>query len=84
MRLNFLVISLITFIIFFIEALIHFNIGKKSNGNGESHKYIKLWNGWSIHVPSGMEAFHIGFTVMIFATISGWISAYIIHHHLDV
>lgn len=82
MHLNFLVISLITFLIFFIEALIHYNIGRKSNGNHQ-HKYVQLWNGWSIHIPGGMEAVHIACIVMIFATVSGWISAYIIHHHLD-
>jgi len=40
MKIIFIVITFITFIIFFMEALIHFNIGK--NGGGKPHEYIEV------------------------------------------
>jgi len=80
MKLQFLIITLITFTIFFIEALIHYNFGINSE---KSHKTIQLWNGYYLHIPSILEAAHISLIVFIFASITGYISAYIIHHHLD-
>jgi len=80
MRTIFIVITLVTFIIFFMEAFIHFNIGK--NGNHKQHKYIHVSDQVKIHIPDKNEFFDIVKTVLFFSCISGLMSAYIIKHHL--
>ena len=76
----FIVITFITFVIFFMEALIHFNIGK--NGNHKQHEYIHVSDQIKIHIPDKDEFFDIFKTVLFFSVISGLLSAYIIKHHL--
>ena len=71
---KFVVITLITFIIFFIEALLHFNIGK--NGNDYGNEYVKF------HIPEFHEFIKIGIIVLIFSSLSGVVSSYIIKYHL--
>ena len=85
MKLLFIVITFITFVLFFIEALIHFTIGKIGGINKEpkSHKYINVFNGLTIHIPDKTEFVHIFITVLFFSIISGLISTYVIKHHLD-
>jgi len=80
MKTLFILITLITFIIFFMEALIHFNIGK--NGGNRTHKYIQVSDDIKIHVPDKNEFFEIFITVLIFSSISGLLSSYIIKYHL--
>ena len=80
MRTVFIVITFITFIIFFMEALIHFNIGK--NGKHKEHKYIDVGDQIKIHIPDKNEFFDIFKTVLFFSSITGLMSAYIIKHHL--
>ena len=80
MKTIFIVITFITFIIFFMEAFIHFNIGK--NGGGKSHEYIEVSDQIKIHIPNKNEFFDIFKTVLFFSCISGLLSAYIIKHHL--
>jgi hypothetical protein len=80
MKTLFILITLITFIIFFMEALIHFNIGK--NGGNRTHKYIQVLDDVKIHVPDKNEFFEIFITVLIFSSISGLLSSYIIKYHL--
>jgi len=80
MKTIFIVITLITFIIFFMEALIHFNIGK--NGNNKPHKYIRISDQIKIHIPDKNEFFDIAKTVLFFSTMTGLLSAYVIKHHL--
>lgn len=80
MKVIFIVITFITFIIFFMEALIHFNIGK--NGEGKSHEYIKVSDQIKIHIPDKDEFFKIFKTVLFFSCVSGLLSAYVIKHHL--
>ncbi len=80
MKIIFIVITFITFIIFFIEAVIHFNIGK--NGEGKSHKYIEVSDQIKIHIPDKNEFFDIFKTVLFFSCVSGLLSAYVIKHHL--
>jgi len=80
MRTIFIVITLVTFIIFFMEALIHFNIGK--NGKHKQHKYIHVGEQVKIHIPDKNEFFDICKTVLFFSVISGVLSAYVIKHHL--
>lgn len=80
MKTIFIVITFITFIIFFIEALIHFNIGK--NGNHKTHKYIRISDQIKIHIPDKNEFFDIVKTVLFFSTMTGLLSAYIIKRHL--
>jgi hypothetical protein len=85
MKIIFLIITLITFTIFFIEAFIHFNIGKNGNDcvSSENHKYVNLLNSnIKIHIPNKNEIINIGFTVLSFSLISGIISSYIIKYHL--
>ena len=74
MKTVFIVITFITFIIFFMEALIHFNIGK----NGE---YIRVSDQIKIHIPDKDEFFDICKTVLFFSTMTGLLSAYIIKRH---
>lgn len=80
MKTTFIVITFITFIIFFMEALIHFNIGK--NGNHKTHKYVNVSDQIKIHIPDKNEFFDIVKTVLLFSTITGLLSAYIIKQHL--
>lgn len=80
MKTLFIVITFITFIIFFMEAIIHFNIGK--NGKNKSHKYIKVSDQIKIHIPDKNEFFDIFKTVLFFSSLTGILSAYIIKHHL--
>lgn len=80
MKTIFIVITLVTFIIFFMEALIHFNIGK--NGKHKTHKYIDISDQIKIHIPDKDEFFDIAKTVLFFSTISALLSAYIIKRHL--
>jgi hypothetical protein len=63
-----------------MEALIHFNIGK--NGGNKTHKYIRVSDDITIHVPDKDELFGIFLTVLFFSSISGILSAYIIKNHL--
>ena len=80
MKTIFIVITLVTFIIFFMEALIHFNIGK--NGEHKTHEYIRVSDQIKIHIPDKDEFFKIGKTVLFFSCVSGLLSAYIIKRHL--
>ena len=63
-----------------MEALIHFNIGK--NGVNKTHEYIRVSDDIKIHVPDKDEIFEIFITVLIFSSISGVVSAYVIKNHL--
>lgn len=63
-----------------MEALIHFNIGK--NGGKKTHEYIRFSDDIKIHVPDKDEIFEIFITVLIFSSISGVLSSYIIKYHL--
>ncbi len=80
MKTLFILITFITFIIFFMEALIHFNIGK--NGVNKTHEYIRVSDDIKMHVPDKDEIFEIFITVLIFSSISGLLSSYIIKYHL--
>jgi hypothetical protein len=80
MKVIFIVITFITFIIFFMEALIHFNIGK--NGEHKQHEYIRVTDQIKIHIPDKDEFFKIVKTVLFFSTMTGLLSAYIIKRHL--
>jgi hypothetical protein len=80
MKTVFIIITLVTFIIFFMEALIHFNIGK--NGKHKTHKYIHVGDQIKIHIPDKDEFFDIFKTVLFFSTMTGLLSAYIIKRHL--
>jgi hypothetical protein len=63
-----------------MEALIHFNIGK--NGGNKTHEYIQVSDDIKIHVPDKNEFFEIFITVLIFSSITGLLSSYIIKYHL--
>ncbi len=80
MKTVFIVITFITFIIFFMEALIHFNIGK--NGKHKRHEYIQVSDQIKIHIPDKDEFFDIVKTVFFFSVISGLLSAYVIKRHM--
>lgn len=80
MKTIFIVITFITFVIFFMEALIHFNIGK--NGEHKKHKYVRISDQIKIHIPDKDEFFKIFKTVLFSSTVSGLMSAYVIKHHL--
>jgi hypothetical protein len=81
MKVIFIIITFITFCLFFMEALIHFNIGKNTITKPDEHKYITIYKGLVIHIPDKIEFVKIFLTVLLFSSISGIISAYIIKYH---
>ena len=83
MKIIFIAITFITFTLFFMEALIHFNIGKKAGKQPKTHKYIEIYKGTMIHIPDKHEFVKLFFTVLFFSTISGLLSAYIIKYHIN-
>lgn len=85
MKVLFIIITFITFLLFLIEALIHFTIGKNGgiHEKPQKHKYIRLFDTIKIHIPDKKEFFHIFITVLIFSTISGLISSYVIKYHIE-
>jgi hypothetical protein len=84
MKILFVLITLITFFLFLFEALIHFNIGKKSRNEKltKTHKFINISNLFTIHIPDKSEFFGIFVTVLLFSSISGFFSSYIIKYVL--
>ena len=88
MKILFALITIITFILFCIEALIHFNIGKKSRNEKQTqpqtqtHNFLNIANLFSIHIPDKSEFIQIFVTVLLFSVISGFCSSYIIKHVL--
>jgi len=78
MKWKFIVITSITFALFFLEAILHYNLGKTS-------EVPIAYNiaGKTIYLPNWGEVLHIAVFVLIFASITGFLTAYIIHHHLD-
>jgi hypothetical protein len=69
MKLSALIIAIVTFILFFFEAIIHYNIGK--NGN-------KV--GIYFDIPNKSELLNIAFIILFFSILSGLISGYILKH----
>ena len=84
MKIILLIIILITFSLFFIEALLHYNIGKNGNDciDSENHKYLTLNSNIKIHIPNYNEIINISLTVLSFSIINGIISSCIINYHL--
>ena len=83
MKFLFIIITFVTSIIFLIEALIHFNIGKGVvKTKFPSHKFIQISRNIKIHIPDKTEFIEIFLTVLIFSSISGLVSSYIIKYHL--
>jgi hypothetical protein len=84
MKILFVLITLITFFLFFFEAFIHFNIGKNSVNfkDTQKHKYINILNVFTVHIPDKSEFIQIFGTVLLFSVISGFFSSYIIKYVL--
>ena len=82
MNIQFLFISLVTFILFCTEALIHFTIGKNGgiNKSQTEHTYFKIYNGLTIHIPDKTEFYQIVGTTLFFSLLSGIISSYFIKY----
>ncbi len=87
MKILFIVITIITFFIFFIEGLIHYNAGLKVvKDENIVHKPIfvfKLFDGFEIEVPDKKELLYMAFTVLVFSSIAGLLNAYVIKYHLN-
>lgn len=87
MKVLFIIITIITFFIFFIEGLIHYNEGIKDNKDTNiKHDPIfifKLFNGYEIEIPHKKELLVMAFTILIFSTIAGLLNTYIIKYHLQ-
>lgn len=62
------IIISVTFVLFLIEAMIHYNIGVRSNNNN-----IK-----GFQLPHNRELFQIIITVFVFSSLSGFISSELI------
>ncbi len=86
MKVLFIVITLMTFFIFFIEGVIHYNVGLKSN-ICESEEYKPRYKinffGHQVEIPEKKEVMLMCLTVLIFSSINGLLTAYIIKHHLN-
>lgn len=82
MKIYFFIITGITFTLFFSEALIHFNIGRNGEGEPTSHKYVRLGNRLTFHIPDKSEFFKIFITVLLFSSLSGFLSAYVLKRHI--
>ena len=65
MKILFALITIITFFLFFIEAFIHFNIGKKSDSYKitKKHNFINISNLFSVHIPDKSEFIQIFVTL---------------------
>jgi len=63
------IIISVTFVLFLIEAMIHYNIGVRSNNNNN----IK-----GFQLPHNRELFQIIITVFVFSSLSGFISSELI------
>ena len=66
MKLSAIIVFCVTFVLFYIEAMIHYNIGK----NGKPYFIL----------PDKKELIHIAYIVLIFSILSGIISSYILKH----
>ncbi len=75
--LSFLIITIITFTLFFLEGLIHFNMGINCM-NQKKHQTINITENVLIHVPDLKEALYMGITVLLFSSLSGFFSSYFI------
>ena len=82
LHIKFILITIVTFVIFLMESLIHFSIGKKGN-NSKEHKYINIYNIFKIHIPDKKELIKILITVTFFSLLSGICSSLIIHYHIN-
>ena len=76
--LSFLIITIITFTLFFLEGLIHFNMGVNCMIQEQKHKTINLTKNISIHIPDFKEGIYMGITVLVFSSLSGFLSSYFI------
>lgn len=75
--LSFLIITIITFTLFFLEGLIHFNMGINCM-NQKKHQTINITKNVLLHIPDLKEALYMGITVLIFSSLSGFLSSYFI------
>jgi len=82
LHLKFILITIVTFIIFFLESLIHFSIGRKSNIS-KHHKFINIYKNVTIHIPDKQELIKILITVIFFSLLSGIFSSLLIHYHIN-
>lgn len=75
----FYIILIVTFTLFFLEALIHFNLGI-NNGSTlnpkKSHTKIGLDGLGFIHIPDLEETAYIGFVVIIFSLLNSYITTH--------
>lgn len=87
MKVLFIVITIITFFIFFIEGLIHYNAGlkvvKEENFKDKHIFVFKLFGGFEIEVPDKKELLYMAFTVLVFSSIAGVLNSYVIKYHLN-
>ncbi len=77
MNLKFLIITFITFIIFFLEAMVHFSIGKSAGKMEENDFiYVNVYNNFNIYLPNKTKLIKLILSIMFFSAISGLISSY--------
>ncbi len=74
---SFYIITFITFTLFFLEGLIHFNMGVNCIST-QKHQTINVSKNICIHIPDFKEAMYMGVTVLIFSSLSGFLSSYFI------
>lgn len=67
MRVGVVVIFCVTFVLFFLEALLHYNIGK--NGGG-----------FHVSLPNGDDLVRISVVLFIFSVLNAYIGSYLIRH----
>lgn len=71
------VIFIITFILFLLEALLHFHIGAKTNTDKTAHKTINI-GFTNLNIPNGGEFIEIVSVLTIFSMLNSIFANYFI------
>ncbi len=77
------IVLVVTFILFFIEALLHFKVGLESGKNRllqqKEHTIIDVFGMINIHVPDKEEFIEIVKVLSIFSILNAIVSNYLIN-----
>ena len=75
MNQKFLIITFITFIIFFLETIVHFSIGKSAGKMEENDFiYVNVYKDFNIYLPNKIKLIKLILSIIFFAAISGLFS----------
>lgn len=86
MKILFIVITIITFIIFMVEGIIHYNFGIKNCKEKVSHETsFNSFNffGFQIEIPKKKDLLIMAIIIIITASTTKLVKRYIINYHLN-